>query len=702
VSTEPIQEREEGKLELRDDFTDRRAEGAVIGTLSTSGHRRLGADVEGVLSIDHGALRIAPLIESGFGRIALAYGPFSSRPGLAFAVYMLNGHNTAQAEPLPDTFAQRIDLWSRGSRTESRKWRLIQWLRSGRIRRTLRQFRRWKRTEKGGRAVALLDENLAVGWFPTADTPDPTVEGSTFIMHALGPENGELWVGDPANRTRSLRGVQNLPLYFVAVMRIGGTVYYAASLDGAVGPAPYPSLRPLAIDSSPHQDQAYVCIHQSVLGQIGWRIDTRVEGVRIAGVPGYDTWWGGAHAAHSFSREVSLDGAKAEIGGAWRISAARARGGVTGAGDPASAVRIAVLDPGELSGLIYAVATPGKRWSNRIGLVWRYLDEGNHWRLEISGSSGDVVVVTDGNPQVMLSLAMHVTGVRERRLQVLDDGLRQMTYIDGEPMSGAWITDARLQDATGVGILFSEANADAGAIRSFEAHPRKIRLPEVFDMGGPWVRTGTRVVVADDFSGEPANLDGRLTPIGKVCWRRLIGQGDIEVTGQGFARVRGTPNEPCSGRTAYCVDWPHPDFADLEVTVTPPGSGVGERHQTTSGFILYQDPDNYVILNAYKADYYGGGSVSTFFRFRGFEDIYDAVWSNVGDRIAYGKSSRLRMCSDGERYLVFVDDEPVLYRAYRDVYPNVGRLQIRKAGIVANWEFGTDTGSKLEQFKLRF
>ena len=69
--------------------------------------------------------------------------------------------------------------------------------------------------------------------------------------------------------------------------------------------------------------------------------------------------------------------------------------------------------------------------------------------------------------------------------------------------------------------------------------------------------------------------------------------------------------------------------------------------------------------------------------------------------MTYGKPLRMRLCCDGERYLVFIDDEPVLYRAFRDVYPEVGRLQIRQVGIVANWEFGTDTGSRFEQFRLR-
>jgi hypothetical protein len=676
-------------LELSDDFTDRRPEGAVLGTRATSGQARLGADVEGVLSIDDGALRIAPLVESGFGRVALAYGPFPSRPGLAFAVYMLNGHNTAQAEPLSDTFSQRFDLWLRGSRAESRKRRLLQWLRSGRIGRTLRQFRRWKRAEKGGRAVPPLDENLAVGWFPAPDTPDPRVEGSAFIMHALGPENGELRAGGPRDRVRVLRGVQNLPFYFVAVIRGGGVLYYAASLEEVPGLTPHPWLRPLAIESGSMPDPAYLGIHQGVLGQIGWRIDTRVHGVRVARLPGYDAWWGGAHAADRLPRGAPADGDQAETGGRW-LTVKQGEQAV-----------IACLDPGAPSSLVHAVAKPGADGPGGVGLVWRYQDEKNHWRVQIGASACEVICVEQGSLRRVAARTVEASPAQEHRLQVIDDGRHQMAYLDGEPMLDAWLTDARLGEATKVGVVVHDSAGRGGALHSFEAHPRRVALPEIFDMGKPWLRKGSRVVAADDFSGERADLDGRKMPVGGATWRRMIGDGIIEVTGKGFARVRGSPSEPCPGRTAYCVDWPHPEFVDLEAIITPPGQGPGPRDMTTAGFILYRDPRNYVTLNAYRADTYAGGSVSTFFRLDGFEDIYDAVWSNVGGRVTYGKPLRLRLCCDGERYVVFIDEEPVLYRAFRDVYPNAGRLQLRHVGIVANWEFGTDTGSTFEQLRLR-
>lgn len=690
------------KLELYDDFADHRTTGGVIGEVCKSGHQRQGVDVEGVLSIDNGALRIAPLIEAGFGRAVLAYGPFETRPGLAFAVYMLNGHNTSQAEPLSDTFRHRVNLWIRGSETEPRWKRMAWWLRRARFRRAVRQFRWWKRTAKGEHPVLRLDENLAIGWFSTAVEPDPRLKGNGFIMHALGPENGELWAGEAASRTRSLRGVQNVPLYYIAVSRDEGTVYYVSSTEGAAGLPPYPWIRPVAVDQNPLSDKLYLGVQQSVLGQIGFRLDTRIYGVRVGHLAGYEAWCGGAHAADTLRAEGTDPGTVAEVGGEWTVWHPQPEQKIAGAPDPATA-RLAVLDPGVASGLIYAVAAVAHSYPARVGLVCRCLDERNHWRLELSERTCALVFVAEGGRQVVASRDLPEPGsTTVRRLQILDDGSRLMAYIDGQPLADAWIADVRLKNRTKVGIIIDGPEQNNGIIRRFEAHPRQMRLPKVLDMGAPWLRKGTQVVVADDFTGAHGDLDGRLTPMSGKRWSRIIGKGFIDVTGVAAARVRASVQEPCPGRTAYCVDWPHPEFADVEVTITPPGTQVGEKERTTAGFILYQDLRNYVTLNAYRSDYYPAGSVSTFFRFGGFEDVYDAIWSNVADRIHYGKPLRLRLCSDGERYLVLINDETVLYRAFKDVYPDVKRLQVRKVGIIANWEFGTDTGSTFEQFKVRF
>jgi hypothetical protein len=548
--------------------------------------------------------------------------------------------------------------------------------------------------------VPLLDENLAVGWFPAAAVPDPRVKGNGFIMHALGPENGELWVGEPASRTRSLRGVQNVPIYYVAVARGEGAVYYVSSVEGAVGLPPYPWLRPVAVDAGPLTDEIYVGIHQSVLGQIGWRIDSRVYGVRVAHLAGYDSWCGGAHAADKLTSEGPGVGALAEVGGEWQVWEGRSGGGNSDPSHPETE-RLAVLDPGAPSGLVHAAATVVDDSLAKAGLLWRFLDEHNHWRLELSARACEIVFVAGGDRETLASRTYPSSSVSPKRLQVLDDGARLMAYVDGEPLSERWITDTRLHQASKVGIWLDTPEQGHTALRAFEAQPRQLRLPDVLDMGAPWLRKGTQVVIEDNFAGEAGDLDGRITRIGGGRWRRIIGKGVIEVTGRGVAHVRASVHEPCPGRTVYCVDWPHPDFVDLEVIITPPGAGRGEKQMCTSGFILYQDDKNFIILNAWLSDSYEGGSISTFFKFDGFEDLYDAVWTNIGDRVYFGKPFHLRLCCDGEKYLVFINNETVLYRAFRDVYPDVGRLLIRKVGIIANWEFGTDTGSRFEHFILR-
>src|SRR5262245_42797014 len=91
-----------------DSFADDRSAGTVIGSRGPSGVVRCGVDVEGRISIDHNAVRLAPLLHPGWGRQGLSYGPFSREPGLAFAVCMLNGHNASQAGHIGETLRNRL------------------------------------------------------------------------------------------------------------------------------------------------------------------------------------------------------------------------------------------------------------------------------------------------------------------------------------------------------------------------------------------------------------------------------------------------------------------------------------------------------------------------------------------------------------------------------------------------------------------
>ena len=140
---------------------------------------------------------------------------------------------------------------------------------------------------------------------------------------------------------------------------------------------------------------------------------------------------------------------------------------------------------------------------------------------------------------------------------------------------------------------------------------------------------------------------------------------------------------------------------ELEIDVLPPGSGRDQGHRGRAGVVFWQDDDNALVVATWLDDHYSGASISSFFLFDGYEDLYDAIWTNVGDRITWGTPYRLRVAFDGLLFTASVDDELVLYRRLTDVHPGQQALQINRVGIVANWEWGTDTGSTFRRFTAR-
>jgi hypothetical protein len=91
-------------------------------------------------------------------------------------------------------------------------------------------------------------------------------------------------------------------------------------------------------------------------------------------------------------------------------------------------------------------------------------------------------------------------------------------------------------------------------------------------------------------------------------------------------------------------------------------------------------------------------SIAAFFQIDGFEELYDAVWSNVGSRMHWGEPHDFRVAFDGGAFVASINEEPLVYRALTDVYPRAKALRINRVGLVANWEWGTDTGSSFQRF----
>jgi hypothetical protein len=681
-------------------FVDRFAQdlprGRVVGSEAAPGVVRRGVDREKVIGVDHGALRVQPLTKPGWARSGIAYGPFRREPGLAFHTLVLNGHNISRTEPLPDGFRARLRRWALGAEAEPPRRRLHRWLRSEQKSYMWRRLRQWVRSGGGLLHWPWLEENLAVGWFPEEAPAQPLRQGCGMAVHAIVPEGGELWAHVGTNSAPTVRGMQNVPVYYTVILREQGAAYYAASPAGAPGTGAFPALRLLAIDAFNTDETLYAGIHQSVLGEIGFRVDTRVYGVQLTRIPELGAWYGSAHGADMLTGDGQLGGASAEVGGAWTASEGRlvrtARGVVGEARD--NAALLALPAP---AGLIHVLIDSTEHSVDGVGLVFRAVDQRNFWCFDVGSGHAQLSIVEDGRWARHARVAgRHLPPNTVSALQIYDDGEAIRLYVNGALAYGTTLHDTRLHPGTGVGVRIHGAGTGV-ALRAFEAHPREIHLPALQAFAGPRFPIGERVVAADDFDGPPGDLAGHATTTGGVAWERLLGIGVIETTGGRAARVRATAQQPCPGRTAYAIPWSDTGLADLQVTITPAGRRRGTREKGRAGLIFWQDPDNYLILSAFVEDW-PAMSIAAFFQVGGFEELFDAVWSNVGSRMHWGEPHDFRTMFDGTHFAAYINGERVLYRALTDVYAGCKRFEINRVGIVSNWEWGNDTGSTFERF----
>lgn len=662
---------------VRDDFQEPRPAGRALGPARGGDPARAGRDAEGIIGVDGGALRIAPPITAGWGRTCLDYGPFPNEPGLAFSVLLLNGHNTSQSEVMADTLRSRLQRWARGSGTVPVATRLLKWLVSGRVRRTARQVLWWRAIAAGSTRVNLLDENLAVGFYPVVGD-DPLGRGAGFVMHADGPRNGELWTGANGSWAPAVLGVQNIPIQYVAIVLSRDVLLGASSLPGAHGLGAHPEFRPLAVVRRPVEPMLHAGVQQSVLGQIGFRADTRIRGVRVARLSASCVAQVDAFAADEGLSGSPLAGRRARAGGAWRSVGDHWR-----------------LEPGLPAGLLRFGLDPALLGEAGATVIWRADDAGRRWELTVTPSSARLAAV---DAEGRRELAAEAWQVAPSEVQVLDDG-REISVL----AAGHLVFGRRFEAGDGVGAmavgLIGVAGCGPSGLCALEAWPRALTLPAELVSGRPWQPAPGVTAASDPLTGPAGDLDGRALPVGGRKWRRLRGRGVLAVTGEDGARWQASAGAPLPERTIYTIDWDDPGHAELEVTLTPPGTGRGQREHGTAGFCLWQDSGNYLLINTWLDDCYAGASLSSFFSVGGFEDIYDAVWTNVGDRIAWGRPLRLKLVSDGLHYTVSLDGEPVLHRSLADVYPGCGPLRIRKVGLLGNWEWGADTGSRFADFR---
>lgn len=684
-------------LRLRDLFDTDLPKGAVVGSRA-SGIRRGGIDAESVMEIRDGALRISPLEVPGWRRAGVAYGPFERRAGLAMAMAFLNADNGSGPYKLP-SIVRRVGRWLIGS-GETPIWlRLLRFPRRWRREPLARRLACWRHALANEVTGEMLGANWAVGWFPL-ETPDrPHVCGQAWIGQGAGPENGHLLVRTGSGMALVDRRLCNVPLHLIVVLRECGAVYYLSSLAGAGRASAHPRMRPLAIDMAGSDPELWAGLHQNAMGEIGFSADTVVNGFAVADVPSLARWSGTAHIADTLCGDGDLIRSPAEAGGRWSGTP----GTFTRTSEGAVAVGPgeAILRPAEPTGLLHLIA---EARGGSLTVLWRHRDAGNTWALHLDPAGCRIEIREGGAIRTDQRFGERgINAGRPTAVQIVDDGLRVEISLDGERITHLDMEDPIHAEANGAGI--GADGATAAIVRRFEAHARDVAVPEELLLPAPWSELGGPVVVHEAFDAPRSDLDGYCGAGGHV-WHRLCGSDLITLEGGRGACVAASVERPVQRRLAYGIDWPDPSFADIETVIVPPPVDSSGNCRGRAGLIFWQDPENFLTVNTWLDTRHTGGfkhcgAVSSFFTLNGFEDIYDAAWTNLADEIRGGERCELRIAFDGNRFRVHVNGTAVLYRTLSDIYAGFGRLQIRKVGILANWEWGHDTGSRFLSFTGR-
>ncbi|MGE3077145.1 MAG: hypothetical protein AB7N24_20645 [Dehalococcoidia bacterium] len=684
----PVRPAERTQSANADPFRTPRVRGKVIGSRTTNGAGPVaGVDTEKVISIEDGSLRIGNPILPGWGRHVFAKGPIPAQPGTWIAATILNGHNSSQGGLLGESLRQRCKRWLKGAEVEPWKRRVVKWAWRGDKRETLWLFRKWWRMSRDARRsdFVQLEENLAFGWMRSSNGGNP-VEGACFVMRAAEATNGELCIGSGGVLRPLVSRVTNIPIAYFSVVRNGGVAFLVGTTVPNVPSLPMlPMARQIAVVPAASSGDQYACIQQAALGQVGFVSATHVYGLNTGRLDSLADPRGTALFVDSLrgsAETASLLDAPWEVSGRLHRSPVGLEPENSGAAslrlsEPAGFLRVAVERQGDGEAEI--------RWrSDGIGSGWG-LRIGNHLELgQWRAGEWSEFARSDRHDESKFDA------------QVLDDGLRMRVLVNGRDEFGE-VTSTEGCTEAGLALALSGAGI---SMHDLEVQPRAIRLPEEALICAPTIPIAPKLRIVDAFAGTPGPLDGRRCENAAAgAWERTHGHGAFVVERGLGARVDASPAHAISDRTSYTLPWPYGGAATLEILVAPPGGRRGLGANGRAGVVFWQDEDNYFIVSTWLDDGYDGASISAFFRIGGTEEIYNAVWSNVGDRVDWARDYRLRVAFDGDRFVASVDGEPVLVRALSDVKSIWPKLQINRVGMTANWEWGLDAGSVFREFR---
>ncbi|MGE0600060.1 MAG: hypothetical protein AB7J35_09660 [Dehalococcoidia bacterium] len=670
------------------EFGERLQAGKVIGSPYRSGSgRRLGVDAEKLMSTDGESLRIGNPLHPGWGRHAYSLGPIRPTAGSWISTTILNGHNSSQGGLLGETLRQRFKRWMKGAEAEPWMSRMLKWTWRGDKREALWLFRKWWQMSRDAARddFVQMDENLAFGWMPEATGGTPN-EGACFVMRAAEANNGELCIADRNGYRPTVRRVTNVPITYFTAIRGDEVAFFAGTTMRGVPTLPaLPMVRQLSVVPLANlRREAFACIQQGALGQVGFVSASQVYGV----LSGESERFSSPGGTALFADALRGEGTAADFGRPWQIEGQLSRTDEGLASDSSGA---AVLELAKAAGFLRVVVD--RHGDGEAELRWRCSESGDGCAVRI-GSKISFSEWRSGEWFEAASAELPEGSLHD--LQILDDGRRIRALVDGQDALGEF-ESTFCSSETGIRLVVYGSGI---ALRDLEIQPREIRLPDEAMVRAPVAAEARTLRILDSFTGARVPLDGRACETASVgVWELTTGHGQINVEDPKGACVDGTPGRPISDRTSYTLPWPHSGSTALEILVTPPGERRGEGANGRAGVVFWQDDDNYFIVSTWLDDGYDGASISAFFRIGGTEEIYNAVWTNVGSRVSWGNDYRLRVTFDGNHFVASVDEEPVLVRALTDVKPKWPNLTVNRVGICANWEWGLDAGSVFREFR---
>jgi len=344
-------------------------------------------------------------------------------------------------------------------------------------------------------------------------------------MQSAGPWTGRLLARIKGKAVPVLEYVPNIPLYYLVMLRERGAIYYVSTWPDTFQHHGYPVMMPLGIDREEKHSPLYGGFFQSILGEIGFRVDSRVYGVKVGKVAMGEAWYGMAQVADALTGQGALSQQPCHRGGTWKVEMGtfeRTSRGTQAIDFPA----LASIEADRKVGLIGVELIPQNRRLN-IGIAFLYQDADHHWRVYIKNNQAFLQRVWKKKIEhIATTQVKKRLGRKGEVLQILLQDMQVRVLLGHQVLFVASLasSDKLLAQAARIALY----SAGQGYFKNLEVHAADVPIPEQMRIAWPWRIPQTEVVMADSLQGEPALLEGRVVSP-NVIWERRAGKGIIEI-----------------------------------------------------------------------------------------------------------------------------------------------------------------------------